>query len=313
MIVRSSVVRNPLRCAAVVAVAATLACGGGDAAPAESGRIDVTGVGFMTPESVLADTVADVYLVSNINGGPLEKDDNGFISRLNPDGTVAQLKWIDGENTNLTLHAPKGMAIRGDTLFVADINCIRLFNRVTGESVDGECIEGATFLNDLALDDQGSVYVTDTGMRAGGAGFEPSGTDGIYRYPFKPGLAGATIAKSPDLGGPNGIAVSTRGIFVVTFGSGEILRYTVAGEKTVVVPSRPQWQLDGIVFANDGSFLFTSWGDSAVYHVSSSGTMSKAVQHLDSPADLGYDPKRNRVMIPLFSRNEVVIQDLGGN
>ena len=61
-----------------------------------------------TPESALHDPEADVYLVSNINGGPCDRDDNGFISRVSPDGQVLDLKWIDGADPGVTLHAPKG-------------------------------------------------------------------------------------------------------------------------------------------------------------------------------------------------------------
>jgi streptogramin lyase len=297
---------------AVVAASALMACGGGDQTAGDGGPIEVRDVGFMTPESVIADTVADVYLVSNINGTPLDKDDNGFISRLNPDGTVEQLKWIDGENPNLFLHAPKGLAIRGDTLFVADINCIRMFHRTTGEAYDGECIEGATFLNDLAVGPEGSIFVTDMGMRAGAAGFEPSGTDGVFRYPFQAGLAGATVARSADLGHPNGVAVSSRGIFVVTFGSGEVLNFSPTGEKRVLL-GREGWQLDGIVFTNDGSFYFSNWSDSSVYRVDAGGRIAKAIEGVPNPADIGYDPKRNRLLVPLFMSNAVVFHDLGSN
>src|SRR5687767_8731714 len=60
--------------------------------------------GFATPESVLYDQAGDVYLVSNINGQPLDKDDNGFISRIAPDGS-ATIKWIDGAAENVALNA----------------------------------------------------------------------------------------------------------------------------------------------------------------------------------------------------------------
>src|SRR5690349_10065018 len=53
-------------------------------------------VGLSTPESVLYDEMTDVYLVSNIEGQPLDADGKAFISRLTPDGTVATLKWIEG-------------------------------------------------------------------------------------------------------------------------------------------------------------------------------------------------------------------------
>lgn len=57
------------------------------------------------PEWVLRDTVGDVYLVSNVNGQPAAMDDNGFVS---PEGDVTALRWIDGQQANVTLNAPKG-------------------------------------------------------------------------------------------------------------------------------------------------------------------------------------------------------------
>lgn len=90
---------SPRRALPLLLLVASAACGGGDAPPAEPAAepagesmatIEVTG--FMTPESVLHDSVADVYLVSNINGTPTDKDDNGFISRVTPAGAIEQLK-----------------------------------------------------------------------------------------------------------------------------------------------------------------------------------------------------------------------------
>jgi len=282
------------------------ACGGDAASP---DVIDVSGVGLMTPESVLHDSVADVYLVSNVNGSPVDHDGNGFISRLAPDGSVEALKWIDGANPEVTLNGPKGMAIRGDSLFVADIDCIRIFNRVTGEAAGGECVDGATFLNDLAVGPEGSIFVTDSGLRLDDQGnLVPSGTDGLYRYPFQEGKRGATLASGPDLGNPNGVAVGPRGIFVVTFGSGEVLRFDAAGNKTRVLEAP---QLDGIEIMPDGGLLFSSWGDSAVYRVSGTGQLSKLVEGVAAPAGIGYDATRNRVLIPQFSDDAVLIRPVG--
>ncbi|GAG56131.1 unnamed protein product [marine sediment metagenome] len=76
--------------------------------------IKVEKVGFKKPESVLHDPQADLYLVSNIVGKALEKDERGFISKLSPDGKVLELKWIEGGRDGVKLNAPKGMAIAGD-------------------------------------------------------------------------------------------------------------------------------------------------------------------------------------------------------
>ena len=308
--------RRPRSVLGLIPVLLASACASGDdTGGATTAAIEIADVGFASPESVLADTIADVYYVSNVNGSPLGEDDNGFISRVTPDGQVENLKWIDGAGAdpNITLNAPKGMAIRGDSLFVADIKCIRIFNRITGRRANETCIESASVLNDIAVGPEGSIFVTDSGFRDGpGGAFEPTGTDAVYRLTMREGQQGATIARDSDLGMPNGIAVGSRGIFVVTFGSGEVLRFTPNGEKSVLVPGGDR-QLDGIVFDNQGGFLFSSWGESAVYHVDSRGQVHTIMSDVESPADIGYDPKRNRVLVPQFIPNKVLILDLGSD
>ena len=65
----------------------------------------------------------------------------------------------------MVLHAPRGMYIVGDTLWVADADAVRGFNKRTGEkvaNVDFSAFDRG-FLNDVAADATGTVYVTDTG------------------------------------------------------------------------------------------------------------------------------------------------------
>ena len=109
----------------------------------------VKDVGLAVPESVLHDVEQDVYLVSNINGGPVERDNNGFISRVSPEGKVLELKFIEGGKGDTKLSAPKGMAIVGDTLYVTDIASVRVFDRKTGKPKGRIGAGGATFLNDI--------------------------------------------------------------------------------------------------------------------------------------------------------------------
>ena len=91
--------------------------------PLPASRLTVEG--FSTPESAVHDTIADVYLVSNINGSPFGDDKAGFISRVSPDGKVLDLKWIDGSSADVELNAPKGLALVAETLYVADVNVVR--------------------------------------------------------------------------------------------------------------------------------------------------------------------------------------------
>src|SRR5204863_4866162 len=109
------------------------------ATPADSPALQVTPpppavtkvatiAGFLTPESVLHDTAQDIYFVSNINGSPTAKDNNGFISRVKPDSAVENLKFIEGGRSGPVLNAPKGLALEGDTVWVAGIDVVRASN-----------------------------------------------------------------------------------------------------------------------------------------------------------------------------------------
>ncbi len=269
--------------------------------------ITLAGMGFSTPESALHDPEADVYLVSNINGGAAEKDGNGFISRVSPAGVLLDLRWIDGSRPGVILHAPKGMALVADTLFVADIDCIRRFHRVTGAPLKELCLEEATFLNDLASTEGGDLYFSDSGTQVSpGAVYLLRHTADV---PQKVALANGTILEGEELGGPNGVFADRRGLFVATFGSGELFRVTPEGERLQMLnPSG--MRIDGLVSLEEAGFLFSSWGDSAVYWIHADASITPWIEGVEAPADLGYDAVRNRVLIPLFRADELMIVEV---
>jgi sugar lactone lactonase YvrE len=136
--------------------------------------------GFSTPESVLYDAETDTYLVSSINGSPRAKDNNGYLSELSPDGKIVTAKLVEGGQKGVTLNAPKGLTISKEVLYVADLDTVRMFDRKTGAAKGEVKVAGATFVNDVFAAADGKVYVTDSGLKGGKDGFEPSGTDGVY-------------------------------------------------------------------------------------------------------------------------------------
>jgi DNA-binding beta-propeller fold protein YncE len=282
------------------------ACGGSEASRA--GVISVTGGEFAQPESVLHDSAADVYLVSNLRGSPLDKDGNGFISRVSPDGKVLAPRWIEGGRGGAVLNAPKGTGIRGDTLYVADIDVVRRFHRTTGAPLGEIPIQGATFLNDVAVGADGSVYVTDMGLRMGAGRMQASGTAAIHR--IAPGGQVRTLASGPELGSPNGIVVDADGtVTVAGYTSGDVLRIAPGGARTPLqAPSRGQ--LDGLVRTRDGTLLVSDWKRSAVYAVRADAGPAVAVRDLPSPADIGYDARRHRLLVPLMTVSRVELHPL---
>ncbi len=295
----------------LTAVAGALgACTTAEQQEATDEAIRVADVGFRTPESVLHDPLADVYLVSNINGSPLAKDGNGFISRLAPDGSVLELEWIHGATQGVTLHAPKGMALKGDTLLVADIDAVRLFDRKSGAVIDTWTVTGATFLNDVAVGPDGTVYVTDSGFRAGPEGFEPSGSDAVHR--FDPTGEHATLVSGTALGGPNGILVNGDRVMFVTFGTGRVTLVQREAGTISGLPAPAAGQLDGLVRTAGGTYLMSSWQGRAVYRLGPGGLYTAEITDVEAPADIGLDTTRNRLLIPLFTANQVLIVPLSG-
>jgi hypothetical protein len=263
--------------------------------------IIVSDIGLSTPESVEYNGAEDVYLVTNINGDPLAADGNGFISKLGPDGSVIDLKWIDGTRKGVTLNAPKGAAIADGKLFVADLNQVQVFALPSGKQIKSITIAGSTFLNGITPGSGDSVYVTDSGFKTG---FAPSGTDAIYRV-WANGKYTA-IAKDKEMGHPNGIWNNNGRLVVVTYGSGEMFSVDPSGKRTAM-PSPPKGALDGLIRIKDGPYLVSSWEGSAIYSLDDKGNFSVLADSLESPADLGFDTRRSRVLIPLFKLNKVVI------
>jgi sugar lactone lactonase YvrE len=295
----------------VVGVVVALACAckpgakRGDASKTASSGTPVKAAsvgGFLTPESVKWDSAQDVYFVSNINGAPNAKDGNGYISRLGPAGMVTDSAFIKG------LNAPKGMALVHDTLWVADIDQLRAFDARTAAPVATLPVPGAIFLNDIAAAPDGSLYVTDTAIRFGPKGVEHPGTDQIFR--IAPDRKVSVAIKSDSLGRPNGITWdgANQRFIVVSFGANSVLAWK-PGETAVTRLFTGPGQFDGVEITRDGAIWVTSWADSSVYrYANAQGT--KAIKGVPSPADIGYDVRRNRLLVPIFTGNRVEVWQL---
>ena len=74
-----------------------------------------------------------------------------------------------------------------------------------------------------------------------------------------------------------------------------------------VLPTPPQGSLDGLIKLKDGRVVLSSWAGSALYAFNKDKTFSVLADGLDAPADIGLDTKRNRILVPLFKQNKVVI------
>jgi sugar lactone lactonase YvrE len=274
--------------------------------PKPPASLSLHDAGFQTPESVFYDAKGDAYFVSNINGGPSAADNNGFISRVSPDGSKVELKWVEAGKKGAKLDAPKGLCGVGNVLYVADLTRVRMFDLGTGAPKGEVSLPGATFANDIAAGPDGKVYVSDSGIKIDASGISPTKSDAVYV--IDKGKAKA-LASGEDLGHPNGLLWVGEKLWVVTFGSGELYSLDKTGKKGDAA-KLPKGQLDGIVALGDGSLLVSSWEAAAIYRGKPGGAFDLVIPGLKSPADIGYDSKRGRVLVPLFQDSAVEAYDV---
>ncbi|HEX5420745.1 MAG TPA: SMP-30/gluconolactonase/LRE family protein [Gammaproteobacteria bacterium] len=269
-----------------------------------AGEPRIVGQGQLAePETALWDDQADVYLVSNVNGGFATEDGNGFISRISPDGKVLKARWIDGKNPAVTLNAPKGMIFVGDELWVCDINVVRVFDRKTGAQKGSHTLLNSTLLNYLVEAPDGAVYVTDSGGMNG-----PPGA--IYKIMGK--KPATVITRGAYLQRPDGIAMARdgSGLLVTTYAAkaNAVYRLSFDGKRSAYA-MLPSPQLDGLLRLPDGSLLVTSWKGQAVYRLT--GTKSEVlVTNVPSPAQIGYDAKRHELLVPSVKQSELLVVPL---
>jgi DNA-binding beta-propeller fold protein YncE len=249
-----------------------------------------------TPESVLYEPTENVLFVSNIDGKPDEKDGQGFISKVSPiNGTVIELNWVTG------LNAPKGMALSSDSskLYVSDITDLVEINIVNGQITNRYNAPGSAFLNDVVSDEQGNVYVSDTGTNATYI-FDSSNKSSLQIW-----------LQSPELNNPNGLFVDNSTNKLVVASLGGSLRLVDLANKTIsdLGEHVPIGSLDGIE-ADTGENLYyvTDWAAGKVYAVNSDGTGYKTLIDLQKQgtADLEFIPDERMVIIPLMQDNKLV-------
>lgn len=260
---------------------------------------------FSTPESVLYDAAGDRYLVSNINGKPDGVDGNGYIAELLPDGTVKTPKLIAGGEKNVKLDAPKGMAIVRGELWVSDISQVRRFDLKTLAPKGDIALPGATFANDVLLAPDGRVFVSDSSVKPGEKGFEPLGGDQVLAID-KAGKV-KVVAKAKELAGPNGLALGVKGLYVNTLISNEIFRLTDDGKREDVT-KLPNGGLDGFIIDGD-TVITSSWGAGAIYRGKLGGSFEPIIQNVKGSADIGWDSKRRRILVPRFMDDVVEVYD----
>ena len=233
------------------------------------------------PESVLPHPTQNLLYVSLIDGSPWDKDGKGGVALLDTTGKIVNATWATG------LHAPKGMALVGNLLYVADVTDVAVIDANTGKTVLRIAVEGSEMLNDITANNAGTVYVSDskTGKVHSISGNNPA----LFLHALQ---------------GVNGLRAHGGDLYVAT--SKQLLKANVSGTLSVVADT--EMGGDGIEPTADGGWLLSSWSGT-LYHIHTRGKshllLDTRVEKKNTP-DIGYDPKSRVVYVPTFFAKSVV-------
>ena len=262
------------------------------------------------PESVAYAPKQNVLFVSNVNGKPTLKDQNGFISKVSPsNGSIIELNWVTG------LNAPKGIAISNNNsrLYVSDLTDLVEIDADNGKIIKRFNAPGSAFLNDVVSDNHGNIYVSDTI------------TNTIYKLDGNNNTTSLQAwLQSPQLNGPNGLQVDNSKNRLIVASLGDLSK-PGAGIEVVDLKSKaistlgkegttsPFGGLDGIESDTTNSHYYVTDNPAGkLYIVNADGTGYGTMidLHTQGTADLGFIPSQSTIIIPLMQDNKLVAYKL---
>jgi hypothetical protein len=264
--------------------------------------------GFAAPESAYYDAASNAVFVSSINGQILDKDGNGYISRLSPEGTVIAEKWATGVN------APKGLRSARGVLYAADIDSVVGFDIKSGKEVSRVKIDGAVFLNDLATAPDGTIYVSDS--------------TALKIFEVRNGTASVFVEGGSVVEQPNGLLVDGGRLILGTIGpapvpgaargaggrgsaqSGHLYAFDRTSKQRTLVTSQPVGGIDGIELDGSGGLLVTDVLGQRLLRVSRAGEVTLLAKFTAGGADFGYIAARRLAVVPFLFSNSVAAYDL---
>lgn len=245
-----------------------------------------TGRAFAVPECVVHDAGRNALYVSNYDGYHRGVMGKQFISKLSLDGKMVEAEWAGGV-TN-----PTGMAVAGDRLYVVMRAAVGEIDIASRQIVKRHFMPGAAFPNDIAVDDAGTMYVTDSFKNC------------IYRIAggaCEEWLAGPAIAR------PNGILLDDGALVVGCNAECALKSIDLATKEIRTIARWPSGTIDGISAAGGGDML-VSHNEGRLYRVSRAGAVTKILDTSvlqTGAADFAYMPGSDMVVIPTFESNTV--------
>ena len=245
---------------------------------------------FRTAESCTFDPERNLILAMNNGISPTLEENDGYVSLINPDGSVHTSKWIGATRDGLMLNQPLGSAINNGVLYAVDLDSVRMFDLATGEPMGSVEVEGANLLNGIGVAPDGTVYASNTRAPERIYKITPSGQTSIF-------------AEGAPLAAPNGVAVDNQGnIVVVNVGDNAVVTFSPSGE-VIKTEHAAEGGNDGVVIMADDTKYVSSVRFGSVSRIRPGQAAEVIATGIPSAASMCYDSVQNQLVIPMNSNN----------
>lgn len=253
---------------------------------------------FRFAESVTYDPERNLIVVMNAGLPQNQEENDGYVSLLHPDGSVHTAKWIGATRDGLTLNHPLGSAIQNGVLYTADIDVVRTFDLATGKPGKAYPVQGATFLNGIAVDKDGTMFISNTRPESRVFKVTPAGEASVF-------------VDGQPLVSPNGVAIDQDGnVVVVNVGDNAVLTFDPATAKLIRTEHAAEGGNDGLIILPDGTKYISSVRFGSVSKISPGQPAKIIASGIPSAASMGYDSKQKQLVIPMNNNNAVAFVKL---
>jgi sugar lactone lactonase YvrE len=252
---------------------------------------------FNFSESCTFDPERNLILAMNAGVRGQGAPEDGFVSLINPDGSVHTAQWIGATRDGLTLLDPIGSAIRNGVLYTVDSGFLRSFDLETGQPLGSIEVPGAGFLNGIGVADDGTAYISDSTPGENIVKVTPDGDVSIF-------------ADGEPLAFPNGVAIDNDGnIVVVNINSNAVVTYNPDGE-IVRTEYAAEGGNDGVVVTEDGTKYVSSVRFGSVSKIEPGQEAEVIATGIPSAASMCYDSVQNQLVIPMNPNNALAFVTL---
>ncbi len=241
---------------------------------------------FHSAESCTFDPARNLILAMNNGERGDGTENDGYVSLINPDGSVHTPKWIGETRTGLELHHPLGSAISNGVLYTVDVGHVRSFDLASGRPLRAVAIPGSTILNGIAVTADGTVYASNT-----------RSPEVIYKVTAAGEVS--TFAAGAPLSAPNGVAIDNDGnIVVVNVNDNAVITYNPAGD-VIRTEHSIEGGNDGVVVTEDGSKYTSSVRFGSVSRIRPGQAAELVAAGIPSAASMCYDSVQKQLVIPM--------------